>query len=417
MSEDLLRGFGPDRNRSPRGRRPVRGTTRARSLIARQLGDLLKGARQSQRLSQDQLAGQTRYHLTPVSRTAISSIERGINLPGIDALVSLARALQLDPKELVELVDVAKAAPDVRGLAPSEILQLGDDCFWQGDYRGAVSYYTVLSQELDGETKPTAETRRMRCRVRINQAVALARLQALRAAKSVAERAVEEASTTPDLQADALLILSSIYSQEGLIDLGLLAVGRAEQLAGEGADRLNGRVRVQKGAILYLAKRYEDARQEFLIAKKLASAAGDFHHVIRAEGNIGACYAKLGKNREATRRFIRCIELARKHDDTVKEASWLVELGVQYFKARNLSEAEQCGRSALILARRLENHGIIFRAEWLLHRVARINDPSDGDVRRLNYLKRLYSRVKNHKDLEELDDFRAQVIEGEAGRA
>ncbi|NIL99545.1 MAG: tetratricopeptide repeat protein [Acidobacteria bacterium] len=169
---------------------------------------------------------------------------------------------------------------------------------------------------------------------------------------------------------------------------------------------------VQKGAVLYLAKRYDNARQEFLLAKKIAGAAGDFHHVIRAEGNIGSCYAKLGKNREATRRFIRCIELARKHNDPVKEASWLVELGCQYFKARDLSEAQQCGRSALIIARRLENPGIVFRAEWLLHRVARLEDPSDADARRLSYLKRLYVRVKNHKDLEELDEFRVQILGG-----
>ncbi len=373
---------------------------------------MLRGARRSQRLSQAQLAGHTRHHLTPVSRTLISSIERGINLPSIDALVSIARALQLDPKELVELVDVAKAAPDVAGLAPAEILQLGNDCFWQGDYRGAVSYYTVLSQELDNEPRLSPDSRRMHCRVQINQAVALARLQALRAAKTLAERAVEAASEMPDLQADALMILSSIYSQEGLIELSLLAVGRALELAADGPEQTRGRAHIQKGAILYLAKRYDEACQEFSVARRIATKTGDVHHVIRAEGNIGSCYAKLGKNREATRRFIRCIELARRHNDTVKEASWLVELGVQYLNARSLSEARQCGRSALMIARRLDNPGILFRAEWLLHRVARLDDPTDGDERRLNYLKRLYTRVKNHKDLEELDEFRLQILEG-----
>ncbi len=67
-----------------------------REAVAKAFGEKLSAARHKAGLSQEELG-----HLSSVHRTAISELELGRNVPGIDTVIRLAGALGLEPCELM----------------------------------------------------------------------------------------------------------------------------------------------------------------------------------------------------------------------------------------------------------------------------------------------------------------------------
>jgi DNA-binding XRE family transcriptional regulator len=111
-SVDLKTAGG--RSRPEAGRRRVSGD----GDVARTVGRNFRTAREEQRLSQEQVAALSSGHSGGVSRTLISAIERGRNLPGIEALVSVPRVLNIEPREILERVDLSGA---LRGTSSSAV--------------------------------------------------------------------------------------------------------------------------------------------------------------------------------------------------------------------------------------------------------------------------------------------------------
>lgn len=66
---------------------------------------LLRNAREEAGLTQEELA-----FLSGLDRTTISQVERGKALPGLESLIRLAGALEMEPSELI---------PDVRWAPPA----------------------------------------------------------------------------------------------------------------------------------------------------------------------------------------------------------------------------------------------------------------------------------------------------------
>lgn len=67
-----------------------------RETVANAFGEKLAAARSKARLSQEELG-----YLSSVHRTAISELELGRNVPGLDTVIKLAGALGLEPCELM----------------------------------------------------------------------------------------------------------------------------------------------------------------------------------------------------------------------------------------------------------------------------------------------------------------------------
>ena len=75
--------------------------------IAKSFGKVLKQLRQKRGLSQEELAFESGYH-----RTYISLLERGKKSPSLQTIFQLAKALNMEPSEIVERVqsgDVARS--------------------------------------------------------------------------------------------------------------------------------------------------------------------------------------------------------------------------------------------------------------------------------------------------------------------
>lgn len=382
--------------------------------LPKAIGAMFRSAREVQHLSQDQLADLTDGAPGgPVSRTTISSIERGRSMPGVDTLLSLTSVLYIEPMEVLERINLATKVPvDLTGFSLEDLSRKAEEHFWAGDYRMALATYDAMFERFALDPpKDLAERARVHARIEINRAVAMRRCGALNAARSAAERAIERTEAIPTLRAEAYMVLASALGQMGSFALAEDATERAVQLAAAGDAILQGRAWNQKGSVLHRARKFKEARDALLTARQMLAKTRDYYHRIRIEGNIGECLMDLGQTKQARTRFTRAIELARKYGDPACEASWLVELGRLALQSEQLDEAGQCALAALRIAKPAEQLLTIFRAEWLQHLIARACNPKEPDRRRLGFLRKLYVRLKEHQGLDVIREFKEQVLD------
>lgn len=387
-------------------------------VLPKIIGSLFRTARQDQHLSQDQVSDLTDGHLAHVSRTAISDIERGHCLPGLEALVALSRVLHVEPTEIYERVDLARRTTiDLTDMTLDQLRKRSEEQFWSGDYRGALQSCDAMLDRLQLDPpKDRAEEKRLRAKIEIDRALALRRCSALKAALASALRAVELSAGLPKLDAEAYMVLGSVLSHEGLSVLAQVAVDQAIQLSMDGDEVLRGRVWNQRGNVLFRSGQPAEARRAFLEARKLLSGTSDYHHQIRVEGSLGACLLELGKRDSARQRFRKAVDLARKHHEPAMEASWLVELGRLALADGELDDAETYAGAALRIAKPAELYLTIFRAEWLRHLIVLERDPQAPDRHRLAYLRRLYARIQDHRGLDVVKEFEAAALRTTKGR-
>lgn len=376
------------------------------------VGAIFRSTREIQRLSQQQVAALTDGQRWPISRSAISDIERGRNLPGLEALASLSRVLHIDPAEVLERVDLAMTAPIHPTAASLEDLkQQAERSFLDGDYRTALCTYDVMLERLALD-QPADERRQkeLHARIEINRAVALRHCSALRAAHASAERAVELAVGFPEVHARAYIALASVLSNEGMVTLAQVAAREAVSLAAAAGADVQAQALNQQGNVLYRAGKFEDAREVFLNARKCFAGTDDRNHQIKVEGNIGACLMSLGRVLHAQAQFAKAIELSRKYKNPAAEAMWLVTLGKLMLAGARLDDAERHAVDALRIAQPREYTLTVFRALWLRHLVAKRQHPDDPDARRLALLHKLYRRLRGHEGLTEIQEFKEAVI-------
>ncbi|MCP3977853.1 MAG: helix-turn-helix transcriptional regulator [bacterium] len=375
------------------------------------VGAMFRTAREIQGLSQEQVALRT-DGLAELSRTTISDIERGKSLPTLPVLVSLSKALHIDPAEVLEQVSVETTTPfDVEGLGVETALAKAEALFWAGDYRAALSMFGSTLEILHrDESLEDNKSRRIRAKIEVNRATALRQISALRAATASARRAIEFSREFPDYQAEAYMVLASLDSHQGLLELAELHAEKSISLAENGNAKLRGKAWSQMANVLFRMDRFEQARHAFLEARKLALEAGDVRDQASTEGNVGACLAMLDQPEQALRRFVAAIDLARKCSDPAAEAFWLVALGRLAFERDSLDDADRYAALALEIARPSERVLTVFCAEWLRHLVVKRRDPTARDEKRTRQLTKLYSRVKEHRNLDVIREFEESIL-------
>lgn len=399
-------GFSAGRGRNSGRTDPERIERRTSQAV----GAIFRLARETQHLSQYQVAELTGGQ---ISRTSISDIERGQNLPGLGALVCLSRVLHVDPLEVIERVELETAAPvDVTGLSFDELLHRAEELFWSTEYRSALAVYDAMA-DLLALDPPASEVdrRRLRARVEINRAVALRQCSALRASEAAAKRAAQAADSFPDLQAETQMVLASLYSFEEIFVLAKIAAEQAVSLSSSGPAKLQGQAWSQKGNVLFRSGDYEAAREAFLHARQHSLEAKDKHNLASIEGNIGGCLVKLDRRQQARARFRTALKLAKETGDLLMGATWLIELGELAFDDGALEEADRHAHAALRIARQADRVLAVFRAEWLRHRNIKRRTPEEPDTNRLNRLKKLYARVKEHRSLAPIQEFSRYILE------
>lgn len=385
-------------------RREQRGPTPAESI-----GGFLRRTRKAQNLSQEQLAELTNGRPGRVSRAMISAVERGLHLPGLEVLLTLSQVLHISPNEVLERLELARAASiDASDASLDELDRRASKSFWAGDHRGAVACYDAMLRKLEQDTAGDLRERILRiARTELRRGAALRRCGATVAARGAVERAITLSDGVPRIQAEAYVVLVALLDKLGCGPLARDAADRAVELAGQTDDpRVKGWAWIEKGVVLFSCGRYAEARQAYLQARKWVREAKDRNHEIHVEGNIAGCLKELGRRRQARKRYLNAAALARRYGVPSLEAVWYVELGRMALDEGDTEEAENYGVAALRIAKPAEHLLTCFRAEWLRHLVRLRQRPEDPDRHRVAYLRRLYVRLEDHRGIEEIGEFK-----------
>lgn len=386
-----------------------RSPTDTGKTSAESIGLFFRRARESQNLSQEQLAELTRRHPGQVSRAMISAVERGRHLPGLEVLLTLSGALHVSPNEVLERLELSRSGRfDTCNLSFEELESEASRAFWAGDPRKAVSCYDAMLALIDaGAIESDEPIAKLTAVVELRRGTALRRCGATVAARAAIERAIGVADPYPQTQLQAYLVLVALLVQLGCLPLARDAAERCLALADVVDEpRLRGWAWIEKGEVLSAQNDFEGARRAFLEARSLLREAGDFHHLIKVEGNLGSCLRELGRLDQARKRFLEAVQLARRHNVPASESLWLVESGILALDEGNPESADGYARAALQVAKPLDDLLTCFRAEWLRHRIALEKKPDDPDRHRVAFLRRLYVKLEEHRGIEEVAAFR-----------
>ncbi len=380
------------------------------------VGTFLRSTRESLGLTQAEVADRTRNSPWQLSRAAVSAIERGQNFPGLEAMLALSNVLEIDPKELIERARLAAVVPaDLEGLADDELESRASQYFWAGDFRNALAAYDTLAHRLAGNAPDESEdVVARRATLELRRAATLKRAGALVSAIASAERAISLSSGHPEIQAEAYMVLCGLQCLRGHLPLARDAAVRAVELAASAGPKVQARAWISHGQILYQSDECKEAREAMLTALELADAGDDAQHVSHIEGNIGLCNLALGDSDTAREWIERALETSRRRTQPTLEARWLIELAGIAFTEGALEQADHLACDALNIARPREHHVTVFRAEWLRHKVRRVIEPEEPDLRRLSQLRQLYREIEAHDGFEELHAFRAEILEVES---
>lgn len=350
-------------------RRPDSGNTDGRLERRQRVGELLRNARETQQLSQFQVATLTDGQL---SRTSLSDIERGHTLPGLETLVVLTRVLHVDPLEVLEQIDLGSVA----------------SC---------------------DPTRPVLEPRQ-RVRMEIDRAVALHHDGALKTSMTSIKQAAQLATDFPEALAECYTILASWYARDGFTGLARIVIEQAIELAAQESSTLAGEAWNQKGHILFQDGAFGVAREAFLHARKFLLKTNDPYSIAEVEIALGTCLYRLKRFDPSRRRFQKAIVLARKSGDRVNETMALIYLGEVALIEGKLVEADLRAFTALRMAQRSGRVLGIFLAEWLRYRIEGQNDGAHSNRQRAAFLRKTYPRVQQHLTLETIRLFRQEIF-------
>ena len=363
-------------------------------------------------LSQERLARLTSDLPWPLSRSAISAIERGRYLPGIEALLAYSKVLHLDPEEVLERARLALPArrPELSGHSFEELESRAEELGRSGDHYGALVVWDILRDRLAQEPSAgKAQHARSLATAELGRANSLVREGAPLAARSAAERALTTSVGFPTIQVEACLCLVELHLLSGNPLLAEDAAQRAATLAVECETAVQGRVAMATGSVHFQAGRLEDALRVWLAGREAVRRSSDGSLLTQIAGDIARCHRALGRLGAARAGFFRAIELSRRHQLSVLEGHWLIELGWLALESGDPAEARRCAAAALRIARPREHVINVFRAEWLEQAIAQREDPEAFDPARFRRLKKLLPQLGEHASCTEVAEFKKRL--------
>ena len=391
--------------------RRVGGSSPVLEAAQTSVGNFLRSTRESQRLTQAQVAERTRESPWQLSRAAVSAIERGQNFPGLEAMLALSNVLHIDPKELIERARLTAVVPvDITGLTDRELEDRASQYFWAGDFRQALCVYDAMVHKLALEAPERKDVVLQLATLEVRRATTLKRIGALISAIASIERAISLSTRLPQTQAEAYVVLADLQSQRGHLPLAQDAAERSIELCKRANPKRLAWAYMVKGKALFLGEDFAEAKQAFMEARDQAAIHDDQQHASHIAGNIGNCCVALGEIREAREWIERAVELGRCFKQPALEASWLVELGRIAMLQDRTAEADSLGREALKIARPRGHNLTVFRAEWLRHRVACVKGLESSDGARVSLLHKLFLQLDEHEGVDEIVEFKQTVL-------
>lgn len=375
------------------------------------LGSYLRRLRTGYGYSLRRVEERARAEGGEIDNSQLSRYEKGICYPSFDKLRVLASVFNVSIQSFSDVVEL-ETYESVRlpGTDPERLLSDGTSALRQGDSGRAFAHYErALEILLEGNGTSTAN-RELLGKVRVHQAIALARLGKLSLAEQELRNALRAAEDlSPALRVRAVVTLASIHAQQGERFLSELEAGRAFEMAqAESEDRMAVMALHILAKVLYEQGRYRDAIDRFRETAKLYEECGEHFEATRVRVNIGANYVALGKIREGIRLLRSALEEARNAKHRRLEALCWSHLGEAYYQSDDLRRARGCFRESDTLAggTKERHHDVLFLNAYYEWKMADAEDNPTRSKIALGRLKMIRSSLERRfPEVEEFDRY------------
>lgn len=378
---------------------------------SQRLGTYLRRLRSGYGYSLRRVEERARAEGGEIDNSQLSRYEKGICYPSFDKLRVLASVFNVSIQSFSDVVELeAYEALKPTDGTPRSLLDEALVAMREGDSGRAFAYCErALETLLDART-PSAAQRALLGEVRVNQAVALARLGKLSLAEQELRNALRRSEELGDtLRIRAVVSLASLHAQQGERFLSELEAGRAFEMAQEaGEDRMAVMALHILAKAMYEQGRYREAIERFRETAKLYEECGEHFEATRVRVNIGANYVALGKVREGIRLLRTTMEESRNLKYRRLEALSWSHLGEAYFQLKDARRSRGCFRESDALAGRAnEKHtDVLFLNAFYEWKLAEQEDNPTREKIALGRLKVLRSTLERRfPEVEEFDRF------------
>jgi len=346
-----------------------------------------------------------------IDNSQLSRYEKGICYPSFDKLRVLASVFNVSIQSFSDVVELEayEVLKPSEG-TPKKLLTEARAALRTGDSGQAFAHCERALEMLLDISPKSAEQRAMLGEIRVNQAVALARLGKLSLAEQELRNALRKSEELGEaLRIRAIVTLASLHAQQGERFISELEAGRAFEMAQEaGEDRMAVMALHILAKAMYEQGRYREAIERFRETAKLYEECGEHFEATRVRVNIGANYVALGKVREGIRLLRSSMEESRNLKYRRLEALSWSHLGEAYFRLKDSRRSRGCFRESDALASRgTEKHtDVLFLNAFYEWKLAEDEDNPTREKIALGRLKVLRSTLEQRfPEVEEFDRF------------
>ncbi len=356
-------------------------------------------------LSIEQLAARAAGEPYRISPSAISYIEQGRNLPTLETLMFYERTLFVEPAEVLEYLRSAPViSSDLAGLSFEGLYEKAAEAIRGGDHLDALRYLDGARQRLiDDPSRDAKKRRRLQVSLALIRASALKRAGAVLRARSSMEHAVEISDGFPDLQSQAYAALAELDSTLGYPRLAGDAARRAVDLSSACPAISRALALDAEGKVLDERRSFDEARKRYREVYELLGEQDPQQCI--AAGNIGYCWLRLHKTREASAWIREALDKARAHRFPRAESFWLIGMARVALEEGRLEQGERFAEAALRVARGHDDWLLIFKGEWLLHKLALASRRDGPDAARMGRLRKLLPSVHQYRTDDDVKEF------------
>lgn len=372
---------------------------------ARRFGSYLRKLRESRKLSLDAVEEMASGFADRITKSHLSRIENGQAEPTFRRMyalsliygvpvTALAERFELDLK--LDAVDGAVALdPDLEPFEQAYRLRLS------GRYLEALRIYEGLLAAPDARD-PTAVVR-----LRLHRVNCLIQLESYGVAKEEVESILDLPDLSDELTELALLYFAMACYRSGRHTVALLAVDRAETMAGRRSEpsRVSADIAALKGNLVFAVRRFDEAAAAYERADALYGALDLAFDRCRVRRNLATTLIATGDVAGARAILDEVIATAEAGGYDRQLAYAYSDLAAIAWREDDLKAAESYCLRSNVIARPREYISLVFRNCYYLWRIAR----QRGDVRGIRTNERTLRAYLGRVDeaLTEADDYRS----------
>jgi len=383
--------------------------TRRREITrSKKLADFLSDLRLKNDFTLLDVQERSKSYREKVNFDYLSRVERGLLLPSLPKLLTLARVYRISPSvffDLIEIGECEKIKPDIHDYEECKAYAI--NCADHGNIDKAIGAFGRCVEIVRGDKNLKNKEEKL-SDIYLCSAIALRLKGKLTLAKEDLERAIQNRKISPPLKMRILNEFANIYLEQDNIALAENFADAALRLAKEKKDAVTiGTAYCTKANVLRRFGAYEECKFHLRRALGLFEATKNTPNLVSAYINLGDCLVKMNQPEQALRVLEKGKLLTEKERLMRQHGMILVNIGDAYRHLQMFDKAKFFLMEANRISREHEYAKSAFYANFYLWKIAIEEKDKFSEKECLMSLK--FYRTKIQEMFDEVREFDAHL--------